>query len=423
VIEDVANAKTPLLFLCHRIPFPPNKGDKIRSFHLLKHLAKSFDIYLGTFVDDEQDWSFVAELDKYCRQRLVLSLSPRAATIRSLKGFLTNQALSVPYYENSDMTDWVKDVVASQGIAHAIVYSSAMAQFIPPLEFQFKRRLIDFVDVDSDKWRQYSEQKNWPVSYVFRREANKLLVLEKALCEQFDSSLFVSQAEAELFKSLCPENASKVGYYNNGVDRDYFNPANSYANPYSIDAKVIVFTGAMDYWPNVDAVVWFARNVFPLLRAKHPQLQFCIVGGSPSAPVLRLGEDAGVEVTGRVEDVRPYLQHAIAAIAPMRVARGVQNKVLEAMAMEKIVLVSSLGLEGIAAAHGEQLLVVEEPAEYETHIEGVINGEFCHLQEPARHFITSCFDWDESLPAVVSLLKLDDRATLERSQGVAADVG
>ncbi|MFT6274003.1 MAG: sugar transferase (PEP-CTERM/EpsH1 system associated) [Halioglobus sp.] len=423
MIEDVANAKVPLLFLCHRIPFPPNKGDKIRSFHLLKHLAKSFDIYLGTFVDDEHDWNFVAELDKYCRQRLVLPLSPRVAKIRSLKGFLTNQALSVPYYENSEMTAWVKEIVATQCIAHAIVYSSAMAQFIPSREFQFKRRLIDFVDIDSDKWRQYAEQKNWPVSYVFRREANKLLVLEKMLCEQFDSSLFVSHAEAELFKSLCPENASKVGYYNNGVDRDYFNPANSYANPYSIDAKVIVFTGAMDYWPNVDAVVWFARNIFPLLRAKHPQLQFCIVGGSPTASVLRLAEDAGVEVTGRVEDVRPYLQHAIAAVAPMRVARGVQNKVLEAMAMEKIVLVSSLGLEGIAAKHNEQLLVVGKPEEYGGYIERVIDGEFYQIKESARRFITSCFDWDENLPTVSALLNPVDRLTLEPSQGVAADVG
>lgn len=421
MLEDAGEAKIPLLFLCHRIPFPPNKGDKIRSFNLLKHLAKSFDIYLGTFVDDEQDWDFVAQLDKYCRDRLVLPLSPRVATIKSLKGFLTNQALSIPYYESAEMTHWVKEIVARQSIAHAIVYSSAMAQFIPPREFQLQRRLIDFVDVDSDKWRQYAEQKRWPVSYVYRREANKLLALEKMLCAQYDSSLFVSEAEADMFKTLCPESASKVGFYNNGVDRDYFNPARSYASPYAVDVKVIVFTGAMDYWPNVDAVVWFARNVFPRLRAKHQHLLFYIVGGSPSASVVRLGEEPGIKVTGRVEDVRPYLHHAIAAVAPMRVARGVQNKVLEAMAMEKIVLVSSLGLEGIAATHEEQLLVVEEPAEYEAYIERVIDGEFCQMQEPARRFIASHFDWGKSLPSVVALLNSVDQLPAETRLEVPAD--
>ncbi len=403
-INTDREGKLPLLFLCHRIPYPPNKGDKIRSFHLLHHLSKHFDIYLATFVDDPADRPYVSEVKKHCKDSLYVDLKPWQATLRSLKGFITGDPLSIPYYTNTGMKNWVKAAVAENNIRHVIVYSSAMAQFILQPEFSFTRKIIDFVDVDSDKWQQYARQKPWPLSWLYRRESDKLLKLERTLSEQFDSGLFVSSAEADMFRMLSPETADKIGFYNNGVNIEYFDPARDSSNPYADGVPTIVFTGAMDYWPNVDAVVWFVHQVLPHLLVESPLLQFYIVGGNPAKKVQRLSAETGVVVTGRVEDIRPYIQHAVLAVAPIRVARGVQNKVLEAMAMEKPVLVSRKGLEGIDAVHGEQLLIADEVDEYINLVQRILRGDFPAMGSKARTYVAENFNWDENLPEVVFLL-------------------
>lgn len=402
-----ASKKTPLLFLCHRIPFPPNKGDKIRSFHLLHHLSQHFDICLATFIDDQNDRPYISDVEKYCSDSLFVDLEPRRASLRSAIGFFTGEALSVPYYKCNAMKTWVKNVVDKYEIQHVIVYSSSMAQFVPASEFIFKRQVIDFVDIDSDKWQQYALQKSWPMSWLYQREATHLLDLEKKLAKQFDVGLFVSSAESDMFKQLCPESADKIGYYNNGVNSEYFDPALVHSNPYSEAECVIVFTGAMDYWPNEDAVEWFSLKVFPRLLADMPELKFYIVGGNPSKRVRRLAVQPGVVVTGRVDDIRPWIRHAVAAVAPMRVARGIQNKVLEAMAMEKPVLVSHKGLEGINASHGEQLLLADTPSEYLETLKNVISGVYADIGKKARLHVSRHFNWDENLPEVVLLLEGD----------------
>jgi len=396
--------KLPLLFLCHRIPYPPNKGDKIRSFHLLHHLSQHFDIHLATFVDDSADRPYISNVKKHCKSSLYVDLIPWQATLRSLKGLVTGEPLSIPYYTSIRMKTWVKATVAENNIRHVIVYSSAMAQFIPQGEFNFTRKIIDFVDVDSDKWQQYAGQKPWPLSWLYKRESDKLLKLERTLSQQFDSGLFVSSAEADMFRALSPETADKIGFYNNGVNIEYFDPERDCSNPYLDGVPTIVFTGAMDYWPNVDAVVWFVYQVLPHLLAESPQLQFYIVGGNPDKKVQRLSAEVGVVVTGRVEDIRPYIQHALLAVAPIRVARGVQNKVLEAMAMEKPVLVSSKGLEGIDAVHGEQLLIADEVGEYISLVQQILRGDFSTMGSKARNYVAENFNWDENLPEVVFLL-------------------
>ncbi len=399
--------RQPLLFLCHRIPYPPNKGDKIRSFHLLHHLSRHFDIHLGSFVDDPEDWPWAPELEKYCASVFLRPLKPRLATLRSASGLLTGQALSVPYYHDRALRQWSEEVAAQHTIRHAIVYSSSMAQFLPA-SVPFQRKVIDFVDVDSDKWQQYAAQKPWPLSWVYRREARCLLALEQALAEQFDAGLFVSSAEADLFHQLSPATAHKIGFYNNGVNCEYFDPAfdadGSHSNPYPENVIPLVFTGAMDYWPNVDAVVWFVHEVLPALRQQYPQITFTIVGGSPARAVRQLAQEPGVAVTGRVADVRPYLKYAFAAVAPMRIARGVQNKVLEAMAMARPVLVSSKGLEGIAALDGEDILLAETPEDYQKLVAGILHGVYEEMGQKARRCVQKGFSWEENLPEVVFLL-------------------
>jgi sugar transferase (PEP-CTERM/EpsH1 system associated) len=404
--------KPPLLFLCHRIPYPPNKGDKIRSFHLLRHLSQHFDIYLASFVDDPQDWPWVPEVEKYCRAACIRPLKPWLATLRSVKGLLGGEALSIPYYADKTLSQWVASVSSEHDIRHAIVYSSSMAQFMPAKEHKFQRKVIDFVDVDSDKWAQYAAQSRLPLRWIYQREARCLLGLEQVLAHDFDAGLFVSSSEAALFHKLSPETAHKVGFYNNGVNTDYFSPdldeAAGTKSPFSPGCRPLVFTGAMDYWPNIDAVVWFANEVFPSLKNEYPKLKFYVVGSNPSKVVKQLASIDGVSVTGRVEDVRPYLKYCLASVAPMRIARGVQNKVLEGMAMARPVIVSRKGLEGIEASDPDEVLIAETLEDYRVRIAELFAGDHDQIGERARLRVQESFDWDANLPEVVFLLGRED---------------
>jgi len=399
--------KTPLLFLCHRIPYPPNKGDKIRSFHLLHHLSQHFDIYLATFVDDPADWPYVPEVEKFCRDCLFVEQKKWPSRLRGLTGLLTGKALSIPFYACREMHQWVADTVNEHQIGHAMVFSSSMAQYVLDTPLKFERKVVDFVDVDSDKWQQYAEQQSWPMSWLYRREARHLLTYEIRLARHFDAGLFVSSSEAELFRTLSPQTAGKVGFYNNGVNTGYFRPIQDSSSPYPPDVCAVVFTGAMDYWPNIDAVLWFTREVLPSLRENHPDAQFYIVGSNPSKVVLQLSNEPGVVVTGRVEDVRPYVQHAVAAVAPMRIARGVQNKVLEAMAMERPVIVTSKGLEGISAEDEEHVLIADTADDYIDLLGQVMAGGFTKIGASAKCYVSQNFNWDNNLPEVVLLLEAD----------------
>jgi len=396
--------KTPLLFLCHRIPYPPNKGDKIRSFHLLHHLSRHFDIYLATFVDDPADWPYVPEVEKFCSDSLFIEQKKWPSRIRGLTGLLTGAAISIPFYACRRMQQWVNEMLERHGIRHAMVFSSSMAQYVLDAGHRYERKIVDFVDVDSDKWQQYSEQQTWPMSWLYRREARLLLDYEVKLAGAFDFGLFVSCSEADLFRKLSPETAARVGFYNNGVNTEYFAPAKTSSNPYHPGEKAVVFTGAMDYWPNVDATVWFAREVLPRLRERHPEVTFYVVGSNPSRAVLQLAADPGVTVTGRVEDIRPYIQYAAVAVAPMRIARGVQNKVLEAMAMERPVIVSTKGLEGISAQHGTHLLLADSAGDYLKLLDQVLAGDYADMGVVARRYVARSFNWDNNLPEVVLLL-------------------
>jgi sugar transferase (PEP-CTERM/EpsH1 system associated) len=344
--------------LIHRIPYPPNKGDKIRSYHLLKHLARSYRVHLGTFVDDADDWQHVPTVEAMCASSHFASLNPLLARVRSLGALAANRSLSLDYYRDARLQRWVGQTVAAHKIERVLVFSSAMAQYADA--FPQARRVIDFCDVDSDKWRQYADKKSWPMSWLYRHEARQLLRYERQVAREYDASLFVSNPEADLFRQLAPESAARIGHFSNGVDTEYFSPDLGHDNPYAPGERALVFTGAMDYWPNVDAVQWFCDEVFPRLQARFTDLRFYIVGSRPAPQVQALAQRPGVVVTGTVPDVRPYIAHAAVAVAPLRIARGIQNKVLEAMAMATPVVVSPQALEGIDALPGTELVLADQ---------------------------------------------------------------
>lgn len=393
-----------LLYLTHRIPYPPNKGDKIRSFHLLQHLSKRYRVYLGTFIDNDEDWQYEGEVRNYCQDVCVVRLDPLPAKIKSLLALSGNDPLTLAYYRNTQLMQWVKAISHTESIQNIVVFSSAMAQYVEHLSDH--RRIIDFVDVDSDKWRQYALSKPWPFNWIYHRESKRLLDYEKKVAGEFSSATFVSKKEAELFKQLAPDSANKTTFFNNGVDTDFFSPARDYPNPYPAGKRVLVFTGAMDYWANVDAVSWFANSVFPAIHAKLPDVDFYIVGAKPARQVQMLTNLPSIHVTGAVEDIRPYLMHAAVAVAPLRIARGIQNKVLEAMAMQKLVVVSMQAMEGIHATPGKELVVAGEAGDFAGRVLFLLDSDDqATMGQAARNRVLRDYTWSANLSRIDALLQ------------------
>ena len=382
-----------LLFLAHRIPYPPNKGDKIRSYHMLKELAQSYRVHLGAFVDDPDDRRYQSKLEDLCESVYLPDLHPLLARVRSLSGLLHSEALSVPFYYDRRMQMWVDDLLVRSGLRRVFVFSSPMAQYVIDIQGHSTCRIMDFVDVDSDKWRQYAERKPWLTKWVFSREGMLLLRYEKVIAGKFDASVFVSADEAALFKRLAPEVSGRIEVIDNGVDHEYFNPERDYEDPYAGNKTVLVFTGAMDYWANVDAVSWFAHDVFPRIREAVTNVQFFIVGARPTDDVLRLAEIPGVIVTGAVVDTRPYLAHARAAVAPLRVARGVQNKVLEAMAMAVPVLATSAAVEGLVCDDQAGVQISDDGERFSDMAVKLLQQEGLKPMQGSRQWVCQHHDW------------------------------
>lgn len=392
-----------LLFLAHRIPWPPNKGDKIRSHHMLVRLASEYRVHLGAFVDDADDWRHLPAIEKLCASVCLVPLHPLKARLRSLTAFISGEPLTLPYYRDLQLARWVRERLASGSVQRAFVYCSAMAQYLEGSDGM--HRVLDFVDVDSEKWRQYAELHRFPMGVVYRREAKTLLRYEREQAERFDASVFTTEAEASLFRRLAPEVGMRAGVIENGVDSEYFSPNRYYQNPYASNELALVFTGAMDYWANVDAVQWFAHQVFPAIRNHAPLARFYIVGARPTEAVRRLGELDGVAVTGTVDDVRPYLAHARLAVAPLRIARGVQNKVLEAMAMARPVLATPQAWDGLRACREFDELITEDPAAMARCAIALLSVDTQAYGGRGREFVLQHHDWKKNLDHLASLIE------------------
>ena len=387
-----------IIFLVHRLPFPPDKGDKIRSFHLLKHLCANYDVHLGCFIDDPNDERYVDDVAGLCASTKIGRINPGLARVRSLRGLLYGQALSVPYYFDKAMAGWVDTTLQDRDIASVVAYSSPMGQYVMGARYQDYRRIMDFVDVDSDKWRQYAEGKSWPMSWIYNREAKRLLDFERQVAREFDASVFVTSNEVDLFDKLAPETSRKHFAVANGVATDYFDPAIEFENPYPEYTLPIVFTGMMDYWANVDAVSWFAKEVLPEIRAHNSSAEFWIVGASPTKDVLALDSLEGVHVTGRVPDVRPYLKHAELAVAPLRIARGMQNKVLEALAMGCPVLCTSHAATGLQQSATMPVTVLDDAkAMAAAAIRALGDSETETAHRTARRYTLDNYGWGQNL--------------------------
>jgi sugar transferase (PEP-CTERM/EpsH1 system associated) len=386
-----------ILFLAHRIPFPPDRGDKIRSWHILKHLAGLGRVHLACFADDEADAAHLPAL----REALGGGLGEAHVEVRrtgkavaAARAVLEGMPVSLTLFESRALRRFVEAMLAKPEVESVFTFSGQMAQFVP--ERLRQRFVMDFVDMDSAKFGAYAEAGG-PLAAMHRREAKRLFAFERAVAARADTSLFVSEAEAALFRARADLPAADIRALANGVDLDFFRPGA--VPPAEAPSPLIVFTGQMDYAPNVDAVTWFAAEVLPKLDAT-----FAIVGRNPADAVRRLACER-VIVTGAVPDVRTWLEAADVVVAPLHIARGIQNKVLEAMAMGRPVVATPAAFEGIEAEPGRDLLVVDGAEGQAEAIKALLADpkRARSVGSAARQLVEQAYRWDVRLAPLASL--------------------
>jgi sugar transferase (PEP-CTERM/EpsH1 system associated) len=346
-----------ILYLAHRIPYPPDKGDKIRSYHQVRHLAAEHELHLACLVDDRQDLPHVATLEKLCASVDVAFLDPRAVKLQAMGALLGSSPLSVAAFRSRELMARVARRLREEKFDLVYAYSSAMAEYVP-LDCSLPK-IMDFVDVDSEKWRLSADHHSFPMSWVYRLEAGRMARYEKQVAHRFDRSVLVSASEASVFAERL--GVDQVDAIANGVDLDYFAPGEGADDG---DPPRLVFTGVMDYFPNVDGVRHFCETMFGPIREAFPEARMSIVGRNPTKAVTELGRIENVEVTGGVPDVRPYMSRAHVAVVPLRIARGIQNKILEAMAMGLPVVGTEVAFEGIGATRADGVRIVDDPAAF-----------------------------------------------------------
>ena len=389
-----------ILFLAHRSPFPPDRGDKIRAYNVLKYLAARKRVHLVAFADDPRDLKHSKGLVSLTASRSIIwrSKSRPKALVEALA---QRKPASLTAFDNRVMRDAVADILARRSIDTIYVFSGQMAQYLPAKTRA--RVVMDFCDMDSLKFADYGKGSRGLMRWLMQREANLLFQFERQVARRVDASLFVSEAEAELFRTRT--GAANVQVVENGIDTDFFDPAASFRH-IDTTGKLIVFTGQMDYRPNVEAVIWFAETVLPHIRLAHPDAVFAIVGRNPTDAVKALAKQDGVKVTGEVADVRPWLDAAACVVAPLKIARGIQNKVLEAMAAGKAVVATPQALDGIGARVGAEVLCAADEARFADTVSDVLEGRAPpDLGVRARAYMVQRMRWSAQLAALDAILE------------------
>lgn len=396
-----------ILFLVHRAPWPPDRGDRIRSWHMFEALAKLAPVHVAALADNAADAAIAREKMAPLCKTLAIEVRGVSRPVALAGAVLHGEPVSNCLFRNAALAEHVGALLALRTVTHIVAFSGQMAQYLPA-DFA-GRVLMDFVDVDSAKFATYAEQdKRQPLNWVYAREARKLGAFEAKVARTVDASLFVSEAEAALFRRQSGLGTDTVHAVENGIDTERFDPALALDEAGEGEGPLAVFTGQMDYRPNIDAVQWFVAEALPIVRKAHPAARFAIVGRAPTDEVRALAALPGVSVTGEVPDVRPWLAAADAVVAPLLLARGVQNKLLEAMAMARPVVASAAAATGIDATDGEHLLVADDPEAMAAAVVRLFDEPAAAAQmgRAARERMIARYGWDARLAPLAGLLGL-----------------
>lgn len=404
-----------ILFLCHRVPWPPNRGDKIRSFHILRALSAMAPVHLACFADDEGEGQSAYEAGLNLASSVIAD-QPQPMWLNGIRALSTGKPVSLTAFESRDIHDFVKSTIAERDISCIFVFSGQMAQFIPE---EFSGRIVmDFVDVDSAKFESYAANGSGPMQWVHRREGRLLAEFEKTTAHRVDHALFVSEAEAALFRDRTGIGSAKIQAMGNGIDLDFYNPAIVVPAERKSGRPMILFTGQMDYPPNVEAVSTFCRLVMPQIRQSHPLADFIIAGRAPTKEVRDLEGLNGTRVLGEVDDIRSWLKAADLVVAPLRIARGIQNKVLEAMAMGKAVVASQAAADGIEAENGKHFAVAGSLEEESAAAIRLLSDpkQMQKLGSEAANLIRQNYRWTDRLSRLPEYCGLEEARAMEAAE-------
>lgn len=387
-----------ILFLAQRVPFPPDRGDKIHTYNQLRHLAEVHEVAVACLADGEEDMTNVAGLKSLATSVDAVAVRSVRARSRALAALGSRIPFTVAYFNERRLHEQVGKRMRREHFDAILVNSSQMAQFVEP--YSDVPRIMQFVDLDSLKWQQYADSSSIPRSWIFRREFHCLLEYERKLAKTFTHSLVCTPRELKDLKRLVPGAAASC--VSNGVDLDVFRP-----QPLEKLPGEIVFTGLMNYYPNIEGVVWFCRDVLPLIRRELPGVTLTICGSRPDARVKALARIPGVTVTGRVPDVRPYLARASVAVVPLRIARGIQNKLLEAMAMGLPAVACSTAAEGVEATPGRDVFVADDPADFASATVRLFRDDELRRRtgEAARASMEARYCWEHQLQRLDRVLE------------------
>ena len=405
-----------ILLLTHRIPYPPNKGDKIRAFHILEHLRNKHRIHLATLIDDRADLEHLSAVHHRAQSVAHARIDGRLRKLLSLFALLGKDTVTVRHFYSRALQAQLDELMDKIEFDAVICSSSPMARYLFESRHWNGRlatalKIMDFIDVDSYKWRQYAENARVWSAWVYRREAQRLADFERRIYRAFDCMLVASEVEKRYFPVQVSD--GKLQAMVNGVDLDFFVP--SQREPRQTQGPTIVFTGTMDYWPNVDGMRWFIERVYPEIRRVLPDVSLFVVGNRPTAAIRRYDGKDRVVVTGYVADVREFLESADVCVVPLRVARGVQNKLLEAMAMGKPVVTTPQGLEGLGAVPGKDLTVADSEAAFAAAVVDLLRdrAKAVRLGTQAREYVHRHHRWEDTLAPL-------DEALVRRGGGRAA---
>lgn len=383
-------------------------------------------MYLGTYIDDPEDEKYVSYVTSLCVSCCIERVHPAAKMMSVVRSLVSGAPVTNEYYRSEKLTQWVKGVVDKLGSVTVFCISTPMAQFLADIAAKVNYAVMDYVDVDSEKWTQLASEASWPLRWLFRREAKLLSSYENGIAAEFDKLLFVSEKESETFLLNNRIKEKSVGYLDkvrpkidvlsNGVDAEFFNPDIGFYGVYPQDKQIIVFTGVMNYRPNEDAVIWFAEECFDSIKKACPDAVFYIVGARPSKSVLNLAKlDARIKVTGTVPDIRPYLSQAHVVVAPLRLGRGIQNKVLEALAMEKPLVASENALAGIDLRGNLENIMATGKQEFSQKVINILDKSQnsallkseATLGFSGRSYVIEFFSWNDRFQQMERMFKRD----------------
>jgi sugar transferase (PEP-CTERM/EpsH1 system associated) len=379
-----------ILYVCHRFPFPPKRGGKIRPFNMIRHLHATHEVTVASLARSPAEAYEGEGIAPFCTRYEVAIVDNAMQAARMVTRLPTPVPSSFGYFHSARLARAVRKLLATQPFDLVFVHCSSVAHYVGHVSGIPK--ILDFGDMDSQKWLEYANYKPFPLSLGYRLEGIKLVAEEKRLARAFDLCTATTRAEWQTLEDY--RTGCATDWFPNGVDSDFFAPADA---PYDPDA--IAFVGRMDYYPNQDCMLEFCARPLPRLQARRPGVTLSIIGADPSPAIRKLAAWPGVTVTGSVPDVRPFIRGSALMVAPLAIARGTQNKILEAMAMGVPVVTSTAAAGGVDAIAGTHLLVADS-------VEDVVTATLSLMESPrrraqfaraARERVLSNHAWDRSM--------------------------